>query len=196
MTKPARSTSDRTDKREVILQAALELFAEFGFHGTPMPLVAERANVGAGTIYRYFDSKEALANAVYQRAKLLLYETLVKDFPEDLPARQQFHVFWQRLINFAIENPLAFQFLEFHDHVSYLDESSQAVAAKLWEPGCSFFEKTNQQQITKPMPPKLLIAIVWGMFTGIVKVSYRGHFELDPEVIAQTERACWEAVRY
>lgn len=196
MVKPSGSTSDRSDKREAILHAALELFAEFGFHGTSVPLVAERANVGAGTIYRYFESKEALANAVYRHAKLLLYELLVKDFPENSSVRQQFHIFWQRLADFAIENPLAFQFLEFHDHLSYLDESSQEVAAKLWEPGCRFFERTSQQQITKPMPLKLLVAIVWGMFVGIVKVSYRGHFQLNQEILAQAEQACWEAIRY
>ena len=44
-----------------------ELFTERGFHGTAMPLVAERAGVAAGTIYRYFDSKEALVDAVFQK---------------------------------------------------------------------------------------------------------------------------------
>jgi AcrR family transcriptional regulator len=196
MTKSSGSVGDRFNKREAILHTALELFAKLGFHGTPIPLVAERANVGAGTIYRYFENKEALANAVYQRAKFQLYEILVKDFPENLSARQQFHAFWQRMAQFAIENSLEFQFLEFHDHVSYLDESSYEVAAKLWEPGCNFFEKTNQQQITKPMPLKLLVAIVWGMFVGVVKVSYRGHFQLSQEILAQAEQACWEAIRY
>ena len=35
-------------KREAILNAALRLFTERGFHGTAMPLVAELAEVGAG----------------------------------------------------------------------------------------------------------------------------------------------------
>lgn len=196
MTKPSEAIKYGTNKREATLQAALELFAEIGVHGTTMPLVAERANVGAGTIYRYFESKEALANAVYQRAKLSLYEILIEDLPADLSARQEFHVFWQRLAKFAIANPLEFQFLEFHDHLSYMDESSHAVAAKIWVPGCSFFEKTGKQQLTKPMPPKLLVAIVWGMFVGIAKVSYRGHFQLNQEILEMTEQACWEAIRY
>src|ERR1035437_2808422 len=42
------------DKREAILGAALELFAERGFHGTAVPQIADKAGVGAGTIYRYF----------------------------------------------------------------------------------------------------------------------------------------------
>jgi AcrR family transcriptional regulator len=37
-------------KYEAILQAALELFAEYTYDGTAMPLVAERAGVGAAIV--------------------------------------------------------------------------------------------------------------------------------------------------
>jgi AcrR family transcriptional regulator len=53
-------TSEKTDKRAALLEAALELFAENGFHGAPTSLIAERAGVGVGTIYRYFKDKDEL----------------------------------------------------------------------------------------------------------------------------------------
>ena len=59
-----------SDKREAIMQAALELFVERGFYGTAVPEIADRAGVGAGTIYRYFESKEALVNALYREQKM------------------------------------------------------------------------------------------------------------------------------
>ncbi|MBA3542140.1 MAG: helix-turn-helix transcriptional regulator, partial [Deltaproteobacteria bacterium] len=37
------------DKRRIILDAALTVFAERGFHGTAVPEVAEAAGVGTGT---------------------------------------------------------------------------------------------------------------------------------------------------
>lgn len=46
------------DKRDEIIRAAKELIAEHGFHGAPMARVAEEAGVAAGTIYRYFESKD------------------------------------------------------------------------------------------------------------------------------------------
>ena len=55
----------KTDKREDILRAALELIAEHGFHGAPMAMIAERAGVGAGTIYRYFENKDVLIAELY-----------------------------------------------------------------------------------------------------------------------------------
>ena len=55
-------------KQDAILAAALQLFAQKGFHGTAVPDVAQLAGVATGTIYRYFSSKEALVNAVFQQA--------------------------------------------------------------------------------------------------------------------------------
>src|SRR5262245_31156210 len=85
-----------TDKREAILSAALELFAERGFHGTAVPLVAEKAGVGAGTIYRYFESKEALVNALFQQWKEAIGSAVLTDFPFQSPVREQFHAFFSR----------------------------------------------------------------------------------------------------
>jgi AcrR family transcriptional regulator len=53
------------DKREAILAAALRLIARFGLHNTPMSAVAREAGVAVGTVYLYFESKEAMINALY-----------------------------------------------------------------------------------------------------------------------------------
>ena len=45
-----------------ILDAALEVFAEKGFHVATVDEIAERAGVGKGTLYRYFANKETLFN--------------------------------------------------------------------------------------------------------------------------------------
>src|SRR5690348_12841370 len=47
-----------------IVAAALELFVERGFAATKLADVARRAGVTKGTVYLYFDSKEALFKAV------------------------------------------------------------------------------------------------------------------------------------
>jgi AcrR family transcriptional regulator len=47
-------------KHARILQAAVELFTERDFHQVLMDDVAERAEVGKGTVYRYFPTKEEL----------------------------------------------------------------------------------------------------------------------------------------
>ena len=53
------------DKKSLIMQATLELLSQHGFHGTPISMIAEKAGVGAGAIYRYFQNKEHLINELF-----------------------------------------------------------------------------------------------------------------------------------
>jgi AcrR family transcriptional regulator len=52
--------------RDRLLEAARELFTTDGYHATTTPVLAKRAGVAEGTIYRHFPSKQALLNAAYQ----------------------------------------------------------------------------------------------------------------------------------
>ena len=183
------------DRRDAILDAALELFAERGFHGTAVPLIAERASVGAGTIYRYFASKKALVNALYQRWKGQLGRVLLEDFPFAAPPRQQLHAFWRRMARFATDHPRAFTFLELHHHAPYLDRESRALETRILDAARGFFQLTSAQELTKPLAPELLGAIVWGAFVGLVKASMLGHLVLSEAMLDAGEQCCWEAIR-
>lgn len=45
------------DQRQAIIEAALNLFADTGVHGTRGPSIAQFAGVGIDTLYRYFESR-------------------------------------------------------------------------------------------------------------------------------------------
>ena len=53
--------------RERILEAALALFADWGYEATTMREVARKAGTSLGLTYRYFASKEEFALALYMR---------------------------------------------------------------------------------------------------------------------------------
>ncbi|AWS43858.1 TetR/AcrR family transcriptional regulator [Streptosporangium sp. 'caverna'] len=57
--------SDALKNREHILQVAHEAFAESG--AISLNVIAKRAGVGAGTLYRHFPNRETLILAVYRR---------------------------------------------------------------------------------------------------------------------------------
>jgi AcrR family transcriptional regulator len=189
------SDAPLADKAEAILDAALDLFAERGFDGTAVPQVAERAKVGAGTIYRYFPSKEVLVNQLYQRWKTRLGRALLDGFPFDRPHREQFHHFWVRSTEFARNHPTALRFLELHHHAPYLDDASRAVEQTVLEPARVFFQETAKRQITKPLEPMLLGSLVWGALVGLFKAHWEGRLELSEQALQQAEDCCWEAIR-
>lgn len=53
-------TPSRSSAKERILDAALEVFSQKGFHTATTEEIAERAGVGKGTLYRHFETKERL----------------------------------------------------------------------------------------------------------------------------------------
>ena len=57
----------RSATRERILDAALGVFSEKGFHVATMDEVADRAGLGKGTLYRYFANKETLFNELVRQ---------------------------------------------------------------------------------------------------------------------------------
>ncbi|AQA03265.1 TetR family transcriptional regulator [Mycobacterium sp. MS1601] len=66
MSKPSatKTTAPRGFARERVLDAALELFAKHGVHGTSLQMIADRLGVGKGAVYYQFQSKDEIALAV------------------------------------------------------------------------------------------------------------------------------------
>ncbi len=64
------------------MRAALELFTTQGYHGSTTPVIAERAGIAEGTIYRHFPGKQQLLNEVY-RAAVSAFARLMREAPHE-----------------------------------------------------------------------------------------------------------------
>jgi AcrR family transcriptional regulator len=75
--KPRQTLNDKITalKRDSILDAAQAVFAERGYHRTTIKDVAARADVADGTLYNYFENKDALLSALFERFQVELGET-------------------------------------------------------------------------------------------------------------------------
>ena len=191
--RPSITEIKARQKQEAIISAALTLFAERGFHGTAVPDVARLASVGAGTIYRYFDSKEALVNGVFQHAKAMLRDHLLQDFDPQGDVRQAFHLFWQRLTGFARSHPLEFRFLELQDHVPYLNSQSRALELQLLLPIHLFCQYARDQGVARDMNADTLMAMIWGAVVGLFKAEHLGYLPaVTDEILFEAEQTCWD----
>jgi AcrR family transcriptional regulator len=59
------------ERRERILDAAIQVFGRKGFAGANVADIAEAANIGKGTVYLYFKSKEEIFSAILSERSLL-----------------------------------------------------------------------------------------------------------------------------
>jgi AcrR family transcriptional regulator len=172
-------------RKEDVLEAALTLFSERGFHGTSMPEIANEAELATGTIYRHFASKEQLVNVLYQRCKKSLAKAL-EVVPDRGELEARFHVFWWALVAFAREHPRELAFLELHHHGSYLDEESRRVEREIVVPLLLMLEPR------KRIP---LAVTVWGAFVSMIKHARLGYYPLSDEICKQVETTCWALLK-
>ncbi|GAB6989976.1 TetR/AcrR family transcriptional regulator [Paenibacillus pini] len=74
--------SRKLEKYEMILEAALKVIAENGFHGSQISKIAKEAGVADGTIYLYFKNKEDILISLFQErlgSLVALFNESVKD---------------------------------------------------------------------------------------------------------------------
>ena len=100
------------DKQQEILKAALALFVEYGFHGTPTSMIAKRAGVANGTLFHYYKTKDELITALYVSVKKQMTECAAVDNTADLLLKETCKRFYTNALNWGLDNNTEFRFLQ------------------------------------------------------------------------------------
>ena len=88
---PQRSAG--VDKRRLILDAAIRVFARQGFHACRVSDIADEAGVAYGLVYHYFGSKEEILNTLFtERWQVMLDAIAEIDAKQDVPARDKLYL--------------------------------------------------------------------------------------------------------
>jgi AcrR family transcriptional regulator len=78
-----------TDKRRVILDAAVKVFAREGFYGCRVADIADEAGVAYGLVYHYFRSKDEILDTLFLERWDLMLEEIARVDAEPSPAREK-----------------------------------------------------------------------------------------------------------
>lgn len=92
-------------RREEILDAAARLFAKYGYSATDTQIIADEVQVGKGTLYRYFPSKEELFLAAVDRVMHRLRERIDSSIEGIADPLDQIARAVQTYLEFFAENP-------------------------------------------------------------------------------------------
>jgi AcrR family transcriptional regulator len=183
--------ADAASRREALLQAALELMAERTYGATAVPDIAARARVGAGTVYRHFESKADLANAVFRHCKGAMQAAMQAALDAEGEVDARFEALWLGLAALARRDPRALRFLELQHHDEYLDGRSRALSDAVFDRAAAFVREGQQAGRIAPESPAVVIALVFGAFVGLFKESCAGRVAFDDETVAAAGRRAW-----
>src|SRR4030043_1524521 len=122
---PQQFKEMRAEKMTLIMDVALEIFANEGYYRTTISHIAWRARMSKGLMYNYFESKEALLKAIIHKSVNEIYQYLDIDRDGFLSEEEfQFFIrkinvllkekkyFWRLLMQLLMQNDVREQFLK------------------------------------------------------------------------------------
>lgn len=183
------------------MHAAMELIAERGFHDAPMSEIAEKAQVAAGTIYRYFENKDVLINELFREIEDKLMGVLQANYPLGKPVKEQFFYVFGELCRYFLTNPLHFRYMEQYFNSPYgiskrrdklsgknIDQNKRDALTEIFNAGIS-------RQILKDLPLIVLSSLAIGPMLYVIRDHTLGFVVLDEPLIRQITEACWDAIK-
>ncbi len=85
----ATRTKKSSDKRRLILDAAVKVFARQGFHACRVSDIADEAGVAYGLVYHYFASKDEVLDTLFLERWAVMLETIREVDAQPVPVREK-----------------------------------------------------------------------------------------------------------
>jgi AcrR family transcriptional regulator len=158
-------------RRNQILDAATKVFAEKGFHTTTIKDIAREASIADGTIYNYFENKEALMLGIFDR----LNESDQRNEDFSKFTEVDFRSFMKAYLRHRLTALQAGNFEVFRVVLSEImvnKELRELYCQKILEPTFSmaeaYFQQWATQNIIKPINISLAMRAISGMVLGLI----------------------------
>ncbi|MCC6625208.1 MAG: TetR/AcrR family transcriptional regulator [Deltaproteobacteria bacterium] len=136
--------------RELILNAALDLFVREGFEGTTMRRIADEIEYTPGALYSYFKDKDEICYALHTKGFDKLNEMMaqaIAKLPKRVAPLERLRVVGRTYIQFAVDNASLYDLMFISKRTGHMIAENKA-----WEPGMRAFgtlRETVQMVITK-----------------------------------------------
>ena len=155
------------DKRKDLLAAALRLFVQYGFHGTPTSKIAKEAGVANGTLFHYYPTKEDLIISLYIDVKRRMGDYLEVKVSGVKDSKERFRIQFTEIILWSMDNKDEFYFVQqFHSSPFAVLLSPDVIKEQLSK-SCDEIEEAIKNRIFKKRDTDLILSLMSSHVFGI-----------------------------
>ncbi len=176
-----RRDHERKELRQLILDAAGELFAQGGYEGFSLRQVAEQIGYSPGAIYRYFDNKDDLLFSVADEGFKIFSAMQTAAAQSSQDATERLRAMAKAYVGFGLQYPNYYR-LMFMERPDLLFRSHQAQAVE-WLRSLGdyqiMFTVAMQAGVLREGDPVAMSDAWWAMLHGIVALGISMGFLLD-----------------
>jgi len=173
------------DKREAILRAAIQVFADNGYSNSKVADIAREAGIADGTVYLYFKSKEEILHSVFDRSMEEAIAEGKKQLAETSDPKEKLRrIALLHLERLGADRDLAVVFqVELRGSTKFLQEFSAAGFAEyLGLIRSTFEEGQNAGLFRKELNAKVMAKILFGALDEMATnwILSRKRYKLAP----------------
>lgn len=180
-------------KRDDIMTATLDLISEEGLQSITFSKIFKRANVGSGTVYNYFKSKEDLVGALYLRTIDLFSAVMLRDYDRT----ESVYICFKRLVTnmacFAFDYQKEKWFLDNYSHSPFISEDIRNREVPAMTECRLLIQRGTEQGLIRQINPVMCAQMINGMLTYAIQGSLLGKYSWDEEEFEKVINICWRA---
>lgn len=165
-----RRRREKDRRRAEILDAAERVFFARGYAGTTVEQIAEAAQLSKGTIYLYFDSKEALYTGIVMRGVGILAGLFREAYASRVTGIEKVRAIGEAYLRFFREHEDYFDALlryEARQTEAFHDDDPLRVLIDAIRTGI------EDGTLRDDLDPEATAVLLWGQTTGVFQIAFR-----------------------
>ena len=168
---PKRVNKD--EKREKLVQAAIPVFAKHGFREAKMSEIAIKADVGKGTLYEYFESKDELFLATFKVWFSYFNEQMQEIINKEKNSYKQLRTFYDQLFATVQQyGELYYIYFDFWSELTRNERINKGEIANVYQSLRELFagviEEGIDAKVFKEVDPMLVGTTLVAIFDGLL----------------------------
>lgn len=180
------------EKREALMSAAVDLFSTQGFHATPTQQISDRAGVSAGTLFRYFQTKEVLIDTLYTSIYRAIADAVNEGIRPEIPVEEQIKNVKRQVLHWMFENPKETIFFEQITSTPNITEKTKDKSLIRFSALDDLYQKAVSRGILKGINREVFLAHFWYPNFMLIHLHAFGKLHSDiEETIEQSVASMW-----
>lgn len=183
------------EKKRLIFESTLELVKEYGFHGTTMNTLAKTANIAAGTIYHYFESKDLLIMELSLYVKRQMAMAIVDKLDKDTGYQDNFFRIWKNLFYYYCDNQTILLFWEQYLNSPYCKCKVSEVDDLFYKVYFGFFQEAQLGKAICDINYEVLAILVHAQIRMTAKIQLFGKTIIDETELEKIITLSWNGLK-
>lgn len=170
-----------------LIEATARVIADRGLDGTTTPAIAETAGVSVGSLYQYFDGKDALITALLEKLVADLARLLDQqaEAAPSVPLREMVRSAIQLTLAFMRSNEGLYLELARNWHRLPVDHVADTLQGHILERSRLYFLQHQLEYPIRDLPVRLFVAYNSTLFT-LMRLMSQGSHTPNPEAVVDS----------